>query len=87
MTEKPKMNRTIVCEELNYVWDEHQLVELDRLWREGYTINQIAKLFLRKREEIAIALIDRLSDNEKSLLFGSRWGVQPRHRSMALCYD
>lgn len=87
MPVEPRENRIIVCEELNFVWDEPQLTELKRLWSEGYTINQIAKSFRRLRDEIVIALLEVLDEYGKAELFEGRWGVHPRRRRIALCID
>lgn len=45
--------------QVNWFWDEQDVLEFDRLFREGYTIKQLAKFFKRPAFEIVLLTIDR----------------------------
>ena len=45
--------------DINWFWDEKDVLEFDRLFLEGYSIQQLAKYFKRPTFEIALLTIDR----------------------------
>jgi len=49
----------IACEELNFLWREQDVAEVERLWREGYDIRAIAKAVRRHVDEVTILIMDR----------------------------
>lgn len=58
------MNQTrqkvyIACETLDFIWDEKDIKQIDQLWRDGYSIWDIAEQFDRDPDELLILLIDR----------------------------
>lgn len=53
-----RMNRVVVCDELDFTWDEPELRKMAAMWQRGTTINIIAKHFGREdQDEVLIALI------------------------------
>jgi ABC-type ATPase with predicted acetyltransferase domain len=59
-----RKNRVIVCEGLNFFWDEPELKQLAMMWKRCDGIEIIAKYFKRDPDEIIIALI-HLARNDK----------------------
>ena len=59
-----RKNRVIVCEDLDFVWDEPELQKLATLWDRGVSIERISKNLDRDPDEILIALI-HLARNDK----------------------
>jgi hypothetical protein len=57
LTIPARKNRIIVLEEMNFVWDKHQLNELSEMWADGESIEGIAEHFDRDPDEILLALI------------------------------
>lgn len=70
---KPRKKRTIVCEGLDFIWDEPELVELAEMWNQGSTIEWMAKYFKRNDpDEVLFALIhiareDRIGSRRSGL--------------------
>jgi hypothetical protein len=52
-----RKNKVIVCEELNFYWDEPELEKLQRFWSRGLSTEKIAEHFKRDPDEVLIALI------------------------------
>lgn len=63
-------HRVIVCEDLNFFWDEPELKTLVRMWDVGVSVAEIAQHFKRDPDEVRIALI-HLAREKK---IGSRKG-------------
>jgi hypothetical protein len=61
---KPRKNRVIVLEDLNFIWDELELQEIAQLWQEGVPVKKIAEFFERDPDEVLLALI-HLAREEK----------------------
>lgn len=57
ITGKPRQNRIIVLEDLNFVWDELELDEVARQWKVGKDVRLIASSFNRDPDEVLLALI------------------------------
>ena len=49
----------IACEDLDFIWREQDVAEVERLWREGYDIRFIAKSVRRNIDEVVLLIIDR----------------------------
>lgn len=49
----------IACEDMDFIWYEQDVIEVERLWREGYDIRFIAATVRRKVDEVAILIMDR----------------------------
>jgi hypothetical protein len=48
----------IACEDLDFVWDEHDLIEFVNDWRNGKSIIEISDKFQREQDECAILILD-----------------------------
>jgi hypothetical protein len=59
-----RKNRIIVCEELNFVWDEPELKQLAMMWKRGDCLELMGKYFDRDPDEVLIALV-HLARNDK----------------------
>jgi hypothetical protein len=71
---KPRINRQIVLEDLNFLWDRPELRELVQMWNKKFSVLQMAEYFERDPDEILLALIhlartDRIK-KRKGGLFG-----------------
>lgn len=54
---KPRRNRVIVLEGLNFFWDEPELEEIVQMWEEQFSVNYISDYFDRDPDEILLALL------------------------------
>ncbi|MFE8697948.1 hypothetical protein ACFYKT_16525 [Cytobacillus sp. FJAT-53684] len=52
-----RKKRVIVCEEMNFVWDEPELIYITEMWSEGADVRLIANRFDRDPDEVLFALI------------------------------
>lgn len=71
----PRKKRVIVCEELNFLWDDPELKELAEMWVEGGDVRLIANYFDRDPDEILMALVhlarkDQINTRKGGLLLG-----------------
>lgn len=54
----PRQNRVVVCEDLNFFWDESELKEMARMWNRGASVERISVHFDRNDpDEVLFALI------------------------------
>lgn len=72
---KPRKNRIVVLEDLNFVWDEPELMELAELWEQEYSVMYISDQLSRDTDEVIIGLIhlareDLISQRRGGLLNG-----------------
>ncbi|PKG28789.1 hypothetical protein [Cytobacillus horneckiae] len=72
---KPRKNRIVVLEDLNFVWDEPELMELAELWEQEYSVMYISDQLGRDTDEVIIGLIhlareDMISQRRGGLLNG-----------------
>ncbi|WP_433956962.1 helix-turn-helix domain-containing protein [Cytobacillus horneckiae] len=72
---KPRKNRIVVLEDLNFVWDEPELMELAELWEEEYSVMYISAQLSRDPDEVIIGIIhlareDLISQRRGGLLNG-----------------
>lgn len=49
----------IACEDIDYIWRERDVAEVERLWREGYDIRCIAAAVKRDVDEVLLLILDR----------------------------
>lgn len=49
----------IACEDMDFIWREQDVTEVERLWREGYDIHFIAKAVRRNIDEVVLLIMDR----------------------------
>lgn len=54
-----QMKIRIVCEEVNFFWNEQAIKEFRSMWREGKSINQMANVLDRDPDEVLILAIDQ----------------------------
>jgi hypothetical protein len=54
---EPRINRVIVCEDFNFVWDEGELTEMRKMWKKGVDIEEMAECFDRDPDEVILALM------------------------------
>jgi hypothetical protein len=52
-----RKNRVVVCEDMDFVWDQPELRELTTMWTRGTSVEIIARRFERDPDEVLIALI------------------------------
>lgn len=68
----------IACEDLDFVWDEHDLIEFINDWKSGKSIFQLADRFQREQDEIAILILDLarkgMIDKREGGIFGTSHG-------------
>ena len=50
----------IACEDMDFVWRERDVAEVERLWREGYDIRYIAQAVRRNVDEVTVLIMDRV---------------------------
>jgi hypothetical protein len=49
----------LALEELDFTWDEREIIQFETLWREGISLWDIAKSFGRDPDEVLILAVDR----------------------------
>ncbi|NRD80313.1 hypothetical protein HPT25_23610 [Bacillus sp. BRMEA1] len=59
-----RLNRVIVCDDLNFFYDEPELIEMKNLWKKGMSVADMAERFRRDPDEILVALIHLARKNE-----------------------
>ena len=70
--ENPTRNSYIVLEDVELVWPLEQVLEFDRLWREGKTILEIAEHFeISDLDSVFLLLFDRLRKGRVNVPKGS----------------
>lgn len=58
------MNRVIVLEEANFIWDRSELNEMAEMWKNGVSIQKMGAYFERDPDEVLLAII-HLAKEEK----------------------
>lgn len=76
MTLTNSLNLYLACEDLNFSWDERNVLEFDRLWSEGKGLFEIAEIFNRDPDEVAILVIDRARQGIIKPRKGGLWGEE-----------
>ncbi|MFH5187013.1 helix-turn-helix domain-containing protein [Paenibacillus sp. TAB 01] len=57
---KHQRQKLYVClEDLDFVWDEKEVKEFDRMWIEGLSIQDISRAFDRDMDEVVLLVMDR----------------------------
>lgn len=49
----------LACEDLDFSWTKQEVMDFGYLWREGRTLDEMARYFKRTPEEILILALDR----------------------------
>jgi len=75
---EPRLERYIALEGLNFFWCERtEIPVVERLWREGAPIWEIADKVKRDVDEVAILIMDRVRKGfirpRPGGVFGSEW--------------
>lgn len=73
MTEK-RRKIYVACEDLNFVWCEGDVLEFDRMWHSGVSVQFIANTFKRDPDEVLLLLIDRAKLGYIKPRKGELWG-------------
>jgi len=55
-----RRNIYIALEDLDFIWDEAEVPDIERMWNEGYSIWQIANACMRDPDEVLILIMDRV---------------------------
>lgn len=55
---KSRRNRYIALEEMDFVWDEDDVLEFRKMWNDGAGFESIAKHFDRDIDECSLLLMD-----------------------------
>ena len=53
------MSVHIACEDMDFVWKDHQVVLFEEMWNRGMHIKDIAKLLRREVDEVFVLALDR----------------------------
>lgn len=61
---KSRTNIYIACEDMDFTWDEKEVLEVDEMWKLGASLWQIAKQVNRDLDEVVILLIDRCKNGQ-----------------------
>lgn len=66
----------IACEDMNFVWCESEVREIERMWQGGLSIEDMAKSFDRDVDEVAVLIMDLAKQERikerKNGVFGRR---------------
>lgn len=54
-----RLNTYVACDDLNFIWDERDVLQFQNMWDEGVSIFEIAQTFQRDVDEIVLLAIDR----------------------------
>ncbi|MGG3662072.1 hypothetical protein [Bacillus gobiensis] len=64
----------IALENADFAWREEQVKEVDKLWKDGASLDTIAKLMGRSTRDVFILIYDRLDSGKLSGRKGSIFG-------------
>ncbi|PHE92485.1 sugar ABC transporter substrate-binding protein [Bacillus pseudomycoides] len=54
----------VALEEVNFIWDERQVILFRKMWNNGVSLAEMAKQLERKQVEVAVLILDQ-ADNYK----------------------
>lgn len=73
---KKRSHTYICCEDLDFVWDEREVVQVEKMWASGLSLFDIARAFDRAPDEVALLIMDRARKGKikqrKGGVFGCR---------------
>jgi hypothetical protein len=49
----------IACEDMDFLWKEHEVVMFEEMWVRGVPITEMAKIFRRSTDEVFLLALDR----------------------------
>jgi len=64
----------IALEELNFLWDEDDVLKFREMWEEGLSLPDIAKQLKRKKNEVAVLILDQAEEKKIKPRKGGLWG-------------
>ncbi|EIJ79151.1 hypothetical protein PB1_16379 [Bacillus methanolicus PB1] len=74
----PRKNRTIVLEDLDFVWDSWELQEMVQMWQKGVPVAKIGEHFQRDPDEVLLALIHLAREDKIDRRKGGLKGEEAR---------
>jgi hypothetical protein len=69
-----RQNIYIACEDMNFTWDEVEVLEFEKLWNAGVGLFEIADKLQRDPDEVALLIIDRSQQRRIKPRLGGIWG-------------
>lgn len=57
LTKEPPLNRILVLEDLDFVWDESELKDVRKMWNQELTVYYMADYFNRDPDELVLATL------------------------------
>jgi hypothetical protein len=69
-----KMDRVIVLEDCNFIWEAKELREMVKLWKSGMSVETMAEHFERDPDEVLLAIIHLAKDKRISGRKGGAFG-------------
>jgi hypothetical protein len=71
-----RRNIYIALEDLDFIWDESEIPDIERMWNAGFSVWDIANACERDADEVAILIMDRVRQGyiepRKGGIFGRR---------------
>lgn len=64
----------IALENLNFLWDEDEVLKFREMWEEGLSLPAIAKKLRRKQNEVAVLILDQAEEKKIKPRPGGLWG-------------
>lgn len=84
-----RRNIYIALEDMDFTWNEDEVLEFDRMWNEGLSLYDIARAFDRDPDEVALLVMDRVRSGyirkRKNGIWGRRKHEQVGHRGGVTC--
>jgi hypothetical protein len=71
---KRRATTYIALEEVDFIWSIREVIEFDRLWRDGYSIEYMADYFDRKPLEVLLLALDRAEKGKIKQRENGIWG-------------
>jgi hypothetical protein len=69
-----RQNIYLACEDMNFTWDEVEVLEFEKIWNAGMGLFEIAGKLQRDPDEVAILIIDRSRQRRIKPRLGGIWG-------------
>ncbi|WP_342045944.1 helix-turn-helix domain containing protein [Bacillus sp. OTU530] len=64
----------IALEDLNFLWDEDDVLKFREMWEEGLSLPAIAKQLKRKQNEVVVLVLDQAEEGKIKPRRGGLWG-------------
>lgn len=74
-----RRNIYIALEELDFIWCESEIPDIERLWNEGFSIWEIGQACDRDPDEVLILIMDRVRKGAIGNRPGGVMGRRKRH--------